>query len=231
MTTPTPVPSPSSGPAGGPALPKLGPGELRARVAGVLASAPNRAWTVTAITAVLNGRSAGAVGAGCDRLVELGRARQLPGSPRRYQATPTTPAAAGTRPATAPTAAAAAPPGVGRLPAPTPPTTGPVTRPNGQRYHPRLIAGRADIDALRQLRHADIPVLLYGPPGTGKTSLVEAAFGGDLHTVAGDGDTTVGDLVGDYVPTPDGRYEFVDGPLVQAMEFGGVLFVDDATLM
>jgi hypothetical protein len=227
MTTPTP----GNGPSSGPALPKLGPGELRARVAGVLASAPNRAWTVSAVTAVLNGRSAGAVGAACDRLVELGRARQLPGSPRRYQAAPTTPSTAGTGPATAATGPTAAPPAAGPHPAPGPPTTGPVTRPNGQRYHPRLIAGRADIDALRQLRHADIPVLLYGPPGTGKTSLVEAAFGGDLHTVAGDGDTTVGDLVGDYVPTPDGRYEFVDGPLVAAMEFGGVLFVDDATLI
>jgi nitric oxide reductase NorQ protein len=94
MTTPTP----GNGPAGGPALPKLGPGQLRARVAGVLASAPNRAWTVTAITAVLKGRSAGAVGAACDRLVELGRARQPAGSPRRYQAP-----AAHTGPGTAPT--------------------------------------------------------------------------------------------------------------------------------
>src|SRR6266571_2705467 len=122
MTTPTP----GNGPAGGPALPKLGPGELRARVAGVLASAPNRAWTVTAITAVLNGRSAGAVGAACDRLVELGQARQLPGSPRRYQPPATTPTAGPAGPTAAPTGPTAAPRPAGRPAVPARPTTGPV---------------------------------------------------------------------------------------------------------
>jgi hypothetical protein len=225
MTTPTGGPPAAPAAAtvtvtvAGAALPKLRPGELRDQVRAVLASTPARAWSVTAVAAVLAGRSAGAIGAACDRLVELRQAQLLPGSPRRYRYTTT--AASTPPPATLPPAAAAA----------TQPTTGPVTRPNGQRYHPRLLAKRADVDALRQLRTADIPVLLYGPPGTGKTSLVEAAFPDSLHTVAGDGDTTVGDLLGDYVPTPDGRYEFVDGPLVQAMEFGGVLFLDDATLI
>jgi hypothetical protein len=53
----------------------------------------------------------------------------------------------------------------------------------------------ADVEALRTLRAEGVPALLSGPPGTGKTSLVEAAFP-DLITVAGDGDTTVGDFVG-----------------------------------
>ncbi|MGH3737566.1 MAG: AAA family ATPase [Micromonosporaceae bacterium] len=61
--------------------------------------------------------------------------------------------------------------------------------------------------------------------------MVEAAFGDELITVAGDGDTTVGDLLGDYVPTADGRYEFIDGPLVNAMAEGRCLFIDDATLI
>ena len=87
-----------------------------------------------------------------------------------------------------------------------------------------------DVDALRTLRAAGIPALLYGPPGTGKTSLVEAAFG-DVITVAGDGDTTVGDFVGDYTQRPDGTYEFVYGPLITAMTEGKVLFIDDATLI
>ena len=59
-----------------------------------------------------------------------------------------------------------------------------------------------DVDALRKLRAAGIPALLYGPPGTGKTSLVEAAFGDELITVAGDGDTTAADLVGEYTQRP-----------------------------
>jgi MoxR-like ATPase len=110
-------------------------------------------------------------------------------------------------------------------------TTGPVRRPNGQLYHPRRLAKRTDVDVLRDLRTAEVPVLLYGPPGTGKTSLIEAAFGDDLYTVPGDGDTTVGDIIGDYVPTEGGGYDFVPGPLPRAMDAGGVLFIDDATLI
>jgi nitric oxide reductase NorQ protein len=54
----------------------------------------------------------------------------------------------------------------------------------------------ADVEAPRTLRAEGVPALLAGPPGTGKTSLVEAAFP-DLITVAGDGDSTVGDFVGE----------------------------------
>ena len=76
-------------------------------------------------------------------------------------------------------------------------------------------------------RPAQVPLIT---PGTGKTSVVEAAFP-DLITVPGDGDTTVADLVGEYTQTPDGRYVFVDGPLVRAMREGRALFIDDATLI
>jgi MoxR-like ATPase len=115
-------------------------------------------------------------------------------------------------------------------PAPDEPVTGPVTRPNGTFYHPRLLSGVPDVTALRNLRWAGVPALMYGPPGTGKTSVVEAAFA-DLITVQGDGDTTVADFVGEYTQTPDGRYQFVHGPLVRAMREGRALFIDDATLI
>ncbi|WP_258348992.1 AAA family ATPase [Saccharopolyspora gregorii] len=108
--------------------------------------------------------------------------------------------------------------------------SGPVARPNGQQYHPRTLAGLPDVTALRKLREAEVPVLLYGPPGTGKTAIAEAAFP-DVVTVAGDGDTAVADLVGEYTQTPDGRYLFVHGPLVTAMREGRPLFIDDASLI
>ncbi|TGB00873.1 AAA family ATPase [Streptomyces sp. MZ04] len=107
---------------------------------------------------------------------------------------------------------------------------GPIVRPNGQRYHPRALASLPDVEALGRLRAAGVPVLLYGPPGTGKTSLIEAAFG-DLITVAGDGDTTVGDLIGEYTQDEQGGYEFIYGPLVTAMQEGRALLLDDATLI
>ncbi len=61
-------------------------------------------------------------------------------------------------------------------------------------------------------------------------SLVEAAFE-DVMTVAGDGDTTVADFVGEYTQRPDGSYEFVHAPLIRAMTEGAVLLIDDATLI
>ena len=115
-------------------------------------------------------------------------------------------------------------------PAPKPAAAGPVTRPNGQVYQPRALADMPDVEALRKLRDAGVPALLYGPPGTGKTSLIEAAFP-DLITVAGDGDTTAADLVGEYTQNPDGTFTFIYGPLIRAMQEGRVLFIDDATLI
>ncbi|WP_405593097.1 AAA family ATPase [Streptomyces sp. NBC_01190] len=112
----------------------------------------------------------------------------------------------------------------------TPQQGGPIRRAGGQLYHPRELADLPDVEALNRLRDADVPVLLYGPPGTGKTSLVEAAFP-DLLTVAGDGDTTVGDLVGEYTQADSGGYVFQYGPLVTAMTEGRALLIDDATLI
>ena len=51
-------------------------------------------------------------------------------------------------------------------PAPTPAFTpkpaaaGPVTRPNGQVYQPRALAGMPDVEVLRRLRADSVPALL-----------------------------------------------------------------------
>jgi nitric oxide reductase NorQ protein len=240
MTTPPP-PAPAAAPRTTPAG-RLGQGELRRQVAGCLAADPAAEFTPGAVARAL-GKSAGATGNALATLAGRGEAERLPGSPVRYRATADTASAAAPPPAPGRPRGPAAPPAPVSLapaPAPAPPgpagpaaatlAPGPVTRPGGQVYRPRTLADMADVTALRALREAGIPTLLYGPPGTGKTSLVEAAFP-DLITIAGDGDTTVADFTGDYAQRPDGTYEFIYGPLIQAMTGGRALLIDDATLI
>lgn len=240
---PTPAPAPPT-PASPPApTVKAKPGELRATVAGILAADPTADFSVTELVNSL-GNSGGAIGNACETLVARGEADRVKTKPRRYKANSQTAAAAAK--------AVITPPGQGLPPRPagfssttasaTPATAppvrksapvkaGPITRPNGQLYYPRSLApGISDVEALRRLRDAGIPALLYGPPGTGKTSMAEAAFD-DLITIAGDGDTTVGDLIGDWTQKDDGGYEFIYGPVIEAMLEGRPLLIDDATLI
>jgi hypothetical protein len=187
-----------------------------------LADNADKVLTVGQVTRAIGAASSGAVFEALKRMAAAGYATHHTG-PHRFQVTPAGVAAAG-----------ALPPPVPRGPSGGGARTGkrtPVTRPNGQLYWPRRLAGGTDIEVLRRLRDKQIPVLLYGPPGTGKTAMVEAAFP-DLLTVAGTGDTTVEDFLGNFIPLPDsGGYEFVYGPLVVAMREGRPLLVDDATLI
>jgi hypothetical protein len=201
---------------------RLGSGELRAMVLAHLTEHPGQSFTPGKIARALGDRSTGAIGNALQTLVERGRVTCTHARPRRFAATAGLPAGTTDSPPTPAPASRTA------RPAKQPP--GPLTRPNGQRYYPRALADHADVAALRALRAANLPTLLSGPPGTGKTALVEAAFP-DLVTVAGDGDTTVADFVGEYTQTDDGHYQFVYGPLVVAMTQGRVLFIDDATLI
>ena len=238
MTAPA-IPAPAKG--------RLGNGQLRRQVAEWLAARPGP-HTVGEIAKDL-GRSAGAVGNALTTLADRAEAARLAGKPVRYEANAATAAAAAAiapkapappkaaAPAAPKSAASPAPPAAPKPAAPPAPKApapkaapGPVTRPGGQVYRPRVLAGMADVEALRTLCAEGVPSLLAGPPGTGKTSLVEAAFP-DLVTIAGDGDTTVGDFVGEYTQKPDGTYEFIYGPLIRAMQEGRVLFIDDATLI
>ncbi|WP_205728845.1 AAA family ATPase [Frankia sp. B2] len=217
---------------------RLPPGGLRRQVITYLADHPGRGWTPTEIGVALGGRSSGAILNTCEQLVALGHATLTCPKPKTFQATATIRAALATLASPIPTVR---PPRSPRpaSPKPQPPVPprvpparadGGVVRPSGQVYRPRSLGGLPDVEILRTLREANVPVLLYGPPGTGKTSLIEAAHG-DLITVAGDGDTTVADLIGEYTQAPGGRYEFVYGPLIEAMVQGRALFIDDATLV
>jgi nitric oxide reductase NorQ protein len=107
---------------------------------------------------------------------------------------------------------------------------GVITLASGAEYHLRTIADRSDVDVLRALRDAGLPVMLYGPPGAGKTTVVAAAFPGH-EWLAGDGDTVADDFVGNWVFDGEGGYVWADGPLTEAMKRGVPLFVDDITMI
>jgi len=235
MTTPATTPATGTAPAAPGAAPRLRNGELRRMVAEQLADDPTAALTPATIATKLR-KSSGAVGNALATLVARGEADKVGTGPATYRATDTTADAAKTatvapRTTTAPAPSTSATPSTPATPPAAPAlVTGPVRRPNGQMYHPRKLSGLSDVTALRRLRDANVPALLYGPPGTGKTSVVEAAFD-DLATVQGDSDTVTDDFVGSWTQTPDGRYEFVHGPLVTAMREGRALFIDDASLI
>ncbi|MEU9743432.1 AAA family ATPase [Micromonospora chersina] len=223
MDPATPTTAPQTGDASPTADPGDGrrPGYLYRQVAAHLAAHPDRVFKVGELTTAIAAPSTGAVFEALKKMAAAGYATHQTG-PHRFQITQAGIDAAGTMPPPAPRTPRQGRHGAGRRQ--------PVTRPNGDLYFPRKLAGATDVDVLLRLREKRIPVLLYGPPGTGKTALVEAAFP-DLLTVAGTGDTVVEDFLGNFIPLPDGGFEFVYGPLVTAMRDGRALLVDDATLI
>ena len=95
-----------------------------------------------------------------------------------------------------------------------------------------VIGREHEIERLAQIisrRKKNNPILI-GEPGCGKTALVEAAYE-DVYTLMGTGDTEVADMIGGYVQTPAGGFEWVDGDLVKAAETGGVYFIDEIGLI
>jgi nitric oxide reductase NorQ protein len=115
-------------------------------------------------------------------------------------------------------------------------------RPNGEKYFARMWGAHVDVLTLRKTREATAKTfsgaggspmfaMIYGAPGCGKTALIEAAFGEEVVTLMGTGDTEVADMVGGYVQTPSGGFEWVDGGLVDAAVNGKVYFIDEIGLI
>lgn len=138
-------------------------------------------------------------------------------------------AASPTTPAPAPTVAASTVRVQDRGPRLLPAKDQTFTRPNGDVYLPRDLAGNADVLTLQAFRAQPRPIhcLLSGPAGSGKTALAEAAHGDEIVTLNCHGDMTVANMVGQLVPDMKGGWRVTPGPLTIAMENGWALLVDE----
>jgi MoxR-like ATPase len=98
-----------------------------------------------------------------------------------------------------------------------------------------LVGRRRELDLVLAAVTAGRDVLLDGPPGTSKSTIlrgITAAWGVPFVLVEGNADLTPAKLVGHHNPARVLQEDysadnFVPGPLIQAMETGGFLYIEE----
>ena len=92
----------------------------------------------------------------------------------------------------------------------------------------RVVGRERELDLVLAAVSAGRDILLEGPPGTSKSTMLRAIsqnWGVPFFLVEGNGELTPARLVGHHNPASDDN--FVAGPLVQAMQAGGFLYIEE----
>lgn len=105
-----------------------------------------------------------------------------------------------------------------------------------ERYVNRTVKGNVEDFALFDYARANKRnVLIYGPTGPGKTTAVEAwcaERGIRLATISGNAALDPGQLFGKLVPNEDGKLEWVDGPITDAVRNGcAAVLIDEGNFV
>ncbi|MGY1690829.1 AAA family ATPase [Geodermatophilus sp. SYSU D01105] len=99
----------------------------------------------------------------------------------------------------------------------------------------RIVGRESELDLVLAAVAAGRDIVLEGPPGTSKTTMLKAItaeWGIPLLFVEGNADLTPAKIVGHHNPARVLREDyssdnFVPGPLVQAMQEGGFLYIEE----
>lgn len=78
------------------------------------------------------------------------------------------------------------------------------------------------------------PLRLFGPSGCGKSEHVlqfAARLNLPVQVVQGNEETTIDDLIGSYVITPDKSMAWVDGPVTMAARYGHILLIEEEDMI
>lgn len=104
----------------------------------------------------------------------------------------------------------------------------------GNRYVSRKVHGLYDMELLTYALENKKNVLLFGDTGAGKTMLGEAyAAKAEMlyYSLPCDVSIDPSALFGKIVPTDEGGFEWVDGPVTQLVRYGGVLNISEINFM
>ena len=105
----------------------------------------------------------------------------------------------------------------------------------GERIRSRVIGREREVELALAAVSAGRDLLLEGPPGTSKTTILKAItqeWGIPMFFIEGNADLTPAKLVGHHNPAQVLREDysaenFVPGPLVDAMQQGGFLYIEE----